>query len=163
MIAHLQHRLPLPRGTHRPQPHKHRPLRIHRTGVVPKGAGLFRPRTPHSRHLTDTSGSAITQAPPTTDTSAPAANATQPPPATDTSAPATTVASIDTTAAPVDTSVSATTVATTATTVPPTDTTASATATALAQVPTGTPVVVLDATGTAVPLATQAAAEFHKE
>ena len=110
----------------------------------------------------DTSGSAVTQAPPTTDTSAPAANATQPPPATDTSAPATTVASIDTTAAPVDTSVSATTVATTATTVPPTDTTASATATALAQVPTGTPVVVLDATGTAVPLATQAAADSIK-
>ena len=91
---------------------------------------------------TDTSVPAITQAPPTTtDTSAPAVDATQPPPATDTSAPATTVASTDTAVAPTDSS-------------------APATATALAQVPTGTPVVVLDATGTAVPLATQAAADI---
>ena len=87
----------------------------------------------------------------------------------DTSAPATTVASTDTTVAQTDTSAPATTVASTDTSVAPTDTTAAATtaapsatdmATVLSQVPTGTPVVVVDATGTAVPLATQAAADI---
>ena len=127
-------------------------------------------------------------APAAADTSAPAAAVTQPP-AADTSAPAATSPSVatqapattDTTVAPADTSAPATTAASTDTsvatqapaaadtTVAPTDTSAPATtaapsvtdtATVLSQVPTGTAVVVVDATGTAVPLATQAAANI---
>ena len=72
-----------------------------------------------------------------------------------TSVPATSVA-------PTDISAAATTVASTDTTVAPTDTTIAPTdtSTLVGSVPTGTPVVVLDATGTPVPLATQAAADI---
>ena len=76
----------------------------------------------------------------------------------DTSAPATTAVSTDTSLAPTEPSASETPVASTDTTVAPTDTTAASTDTAV--MPTGTSVVVLDATGTAVPLATQAAADI---
>ena len=71
---------------------------------------------------------------------------------TDTSAAATTVASTDTTVAPTNT-----TVAPTGTTIAPTDT-----STVVGAVPTGTSVVVLDATSTPVPLATQTAAAIVK-
>jgi len=127
---------------------------------------------------TDTSAPSTSVAPP--DTSVPATS----PAATDTSAPASTAAPADTSApspsvAPSDTSVPAATdtstaptassvpatpVAPTSTSVSPTDTEAAPSATdttaALSEVPTGTAVVVVDATGTAVPLATQAAADI---
>ena len=122
---------------------------------------------------------AATQPPAPVDTSAPATTVsstdTSVAPA-DTSAPATAVASTDTSVAPSDTTVPATTVASTDTTVAPTNPPAPATTSpstdaapsatdtsaVLSQVPTGTQVVALDATGTAVPLATQAAADIVK-
>ena len=146
MTARLQHRLTC-RWGHVGSSHTstvHCEYSAPAVTQAPLPADTSAPATDATQPLpaTDTSVPAITQAPPTTpDTSAPATDATQPPPATDTSAPATTVTSTDTAVAPTDSS-------------------APATATALAQVPTGTPMVVLDATGTAVPLATQAAADI---
>ncbi|MGA7606150.1 MAG: right-handed parallel beta-helix repeat-containing protein [Anaerolineales bacterium] len=130
---------------------------------------------------TSAPAAAATQAPAAADTSAPAAAVTQAPPV-DTSAPAATDPAVATQApattdtavaraASTDTSVATQAPAATDTTVAPTDTSAPATtaapsatdtATVLSQVPTGTAVVVVDATGTAVPLATQAAAEIIK-
>ncbi len=132
---------------------------------------------PMIAHADDSTPSAPATQPPAADTSAPAAVATQPP-AVDTSvAPASTsVAPADTSVAPASTSVSSTdesatsaattvapteaTVASTDTTAAPTDTTVAPTdtSTLMATVPTGTSVVVVDATGTPVPLATQTAA-----
>ena len=104
----------------------------------------------------DSTPSAPATQPPAADTSAPAVVATQPPAADTSVAPADTSApSADTSVAPADTSVAPvdTSVAPTDTTVAPTDT-----STLVGSVPTGTSVVVLDATGTPVPLATQQAA-----
>jgi hypothetical protein len=110
-------------------------------------------------------------------TQPPAAVATQPPAAdtsvapADTSALATSVAPADTSVAPADTSAQSTDTsdataapATTDTTVVPTDTMVAPTdtSTLVGSVPTGTSVVVEDATGTPVPLATQAAADIVK-
>ena len=122
--------------------------------------------------MADDSTPVAPSSPAAVDTSAPA---TQAPPAVDTSAPATTVASTDTTVAatdttmaPTDTPAPAATVEPTDTTTPPVDTTVAPTDTSsaattdivLSQVPTDTPIVVVDATGTAEPLATQAAADI---
>jgi Right handed beta helix region len=101
------------------------------------------PVAPSSPAAVDTSAPAVaTQAAPATDISAPPATD----PAVATQAPAAT----DTTVAPTDTAAPATDAAPSAT-----DTTA-----ALSEVPTGTAVIVVDATGTAVPLASQAAADI---
>src|SRR5271157_5284332 len=137
------------------------------------------PVAPAATQPADTSAPA-TQPPAAASTSAPATSvapaATQPADTSapvDTSAPSTSVApaspsALATTAVATDTSVAPTdtTAAPTNTTVAPTITTvapsATNTAAVLSQVPTGTPVVVLDATGTVVPLATQAAANIIK-
>jgi Right handed beta helix region len=127
----------------------------------------------------DSTPSAPATQPPAADTSAPAVVATQPP-AADTS-----VVPADTSAAPADTAVapastsepsdnqSTTSVSTsvasdnesatsvdTSTTMTDATSTPAATSTLMETVPTGTPVVVLDATSTPVPLATQAAADI---
>ncbi len=124
----------------------------------------------------DSSAAPTSVAPASTSASAASANTTVVSPENK-SAPATPVASIDltigaatdTSVAPTEPSASKTPVASTDTTVATTDTTAPATtaapsaatvATVLSQVPAGTSVVALDATGTAVPLATQAAADI---
>ena len=114
----------------------------------------------------DTSAAPASTSVSSTDTSvAPAATSAVP--------VSTSVTPADTSVAPVDTSVAPASTATTssATTVGPTDTTVALTDTTVAPadtstlvglVPIGTPVVVLDATGTVVPLATQAAADIIK-
>ena len=123
---------------------------------------------------TDTSAPAAATQPPAADTSAPAtqppvaadtsASASQAPSAADTSAPSvstsvapadTSVPSADTSVAPASTSAASAATSAAATSVAPTDT-----STLVGAVPTDTPVVVLDATGTPVPLATQAAADI---
>jgi len=124
----------------------------------------------------DTSSGGTSPAPASNDTQAPAStDATQVPPAAATSAPATDVApadtpapstpavSTDTAVAPATTPAPAATAASTDMTVAPKegDTTApAATSTLVGSVPTGTSVVVLDASSTPVPLATQTAADI---
>ena len=112
-------------------------------------------------------GAVATQPPAAADdTSAPAAIATQPP-----SSASTSVAPADTSAPPASTSAAPadTSVAPASTSAAPADASATSASTSAApastlvgSVPTGTPVVVLDATGTAVPLATQTAAAIIK-
>ncbi len=119
---------------------------------------------------TSAPASAATQPPAAADTSAPASAATQPPAAADTSAPtaaatqppssaSTSAASAETSVAPASTSAASaeTSAAPAGTSVAPTDT-----STLVGSVPTGTSVVVLDATGTPVALATQTAAAIIK-
>jgi hypothetical protein len=131
---------------------------------------------PLAARADDSTPAAPATQPPAADTSAPSADTSVAPASTSVAPADTSVAPADTSApatavAPTDTSAAATIVASTDTTVAPTDTTVAPadttiaptdTSTVVGAVPTGTSIVVLDATGTPVPLATQAAADIVK-
>jgi len=115
----------------------------------------------------DTSAPASTSVPPASvapaNTSAPADTSTSSTSASPASTPVAspiTTTSADTTVPSADTSAAATPVASTDTTDAPATTAAPATASAWSQIPSGTPVVAVDGTGTPQPLATQAAANI---